>query len=163
MITDVITCPSLFAIIRKGSRRFTWIFFVGIKALTSSDVFRFFAGCEPIFLNSSGRRAGKVVKMDIRPAGCKGTGSNAAAGDDVTVRDNGSGVRDRTEEQENSRQAQWQAARFPSSRPGAPRIREPVQTDVMYRAPCAKERISDMYRLFWIASIHPRQPGKQST
>ena len=31
MITDVITCPSLSAIIRKGSLRFTWIFSRAIK------------------------------------------------------------------------------------------------------------------------------------
>jgi catechol 2,3-dioxygenase-like lactoylglutathione lyase family enzyme len=54
------------------------------------------------------------------------TGSNAAAGDDVTVPDNASGVRDRTEERENSHQAQWQAARFPSSRPAARRFHRSI-------------------------------------
>jgi len=45
----------------------------------------------------------------------------------------------------NSRQAQWQAARFPLSKPAAPRIKEPVQTDVMYRAPSAKNTLGKPY------------------
>src|SRR4029077_14781316 len=63
----------------------------------------------------------------------------------------------------NSRHAQWQAARRPRRKPAAPKMSDPVHTEVRWRAVAPSRAISLTKRSFSIAARQPPPPGTRST